>query len=88
MATGHDLADLGTLGRGAPRKMAPNSGAESREEHAGIMLVKAGGVCEGVHTAGILWFWEYFGPGNEVWFLLSGCARTKSSRPFNGLQIA
>jgi hypothetical protein len=53
LETGHDLTDLGTLGLSAPRKMAPpSSGAESREETARIMLVQAGGVCEGVHTTG------------------------------------
>jgi hypothetical protein len=36
---GYDLVYFDTLARGASRKMAPSSGAESREEHAGIMLV-------------------------------------------------
>jgi hypothetical protein len=50
LAACQDLADLATLVRGAPRKMAPpSSGAESREETPGLCSGKLGIVCEEVH---------------------------------------
>jgi hypothetical protein len=66
LATGHDLTYLGlwsaVLQEKWPRQVA---GLSRGEEHARIMLVQTGGVCEGIHTTG-----DNFGPGNEVWLSL------------------
>jgi hypothetical protein len=68
----------------ALKKSGPKYRGRVGEEHTRIMLVQTGGVCERVHTTG----------DTSILRMKYGChcpwyAQTKkSSRPFNGLQIA